>query len=183
VAGARPGEEGKRRTEERGKEEREEEKEKKGKKRKKEEEKEGKEKEKRRKKMEKGKEKGLEIRKIAREIRGKRFCGVFRIPGVGVIFGTAVMARWTGRRDRGMCGIPGAVANHGAGVACVGAGPSAGGAGGIRGTRVEGERGRWRPGFRREKLSSAEKFGNTCDLLGYLLGAKNAGVTNLPPLK
>jgi hypothetical protein len=59
-----------------------------------------------------------------------------------VIFGTAVMARRTGRRDRGVRGILGAVADRGAGVARVGAGPSAGGAGGIRGTRVEGERGR-----------------------------------------
>jgi hypothetical protein len=52
------------------------------------------------------------------------------------------MARRTGRRDRGVCGIPGAVADRGAGVARVGAGPSAGGAGGICGTRAEGERGR-----------------------------------------
>jgi hypothetical protein len=46
------------------------------------------------------------------------------------------------RRDRGVRGIPGAVADRGIGVAHVGDGPSAGGAGGIRGTRVEGERGR-----------------------------------------
>jgi hypothetical protein len=39
-------------------------------------------------------------------------------------------------------GIPGTVADRGAGVARVGAGPSAGGAGGIRGTRAKGERGR-----------------------------------------
>jgi hypothetical protein len=58
-----------------------------------------------------------------------------------VIFGTAVMARRTGRRDRGMRGIPGTVADRGAGVACVGAGLSAGGASGIRGTRADGERG------------------------------------------
>jgi hypothetical protein len=37
--------------------------------------------------------------------------------GVGVIFGTAVMARWTGRRDRGVHGIPGVVADRGAGAA------------------------------------------------------------------
>jgi hypothetical protein len=67
---------------------------------------------------------------------------VFRFPGVSVIFGTAVMARRTGRRDRGVCGIPGAVADRDTGVARVGDGRSAGGAGGIRGTRVEGERGR-----------------------------------------
>jgi hypothetical protein len=64
----------------------------------------------------------------------------FPISGVGVIFGTAVMVRRIGRRDRGMRGIPGAVADRGAGVARVGAGPSAGGAGGIRGTRADGER-------------------------------------------
>jgi hypothetical protein len=61
--------------------------------------------------------------------------------------GTAVMARRTGRRDLGVRGIPGVVADRGAGVACVGDGPSAGGAGGIRGTRVEGEGGRRRPWF------------------------------------
>jgi hypothetical protein len=66
----------------------------------------------------------------------------FPISGVGVIFGTAVMARRTGRRDRGVCGIPGTVANHGAAKARVGAGPGAGGVGGIRGTRADGERGR-----------------------------------------
>jgi hypothetical protein len=44
----------------------------------------------------------------------------FPISGVGVIFGTTVMARRTGRRDRGVRGIPGMVANRGAGVARVG---------------------------------------------------------------
>jgi hypothetical protein len=39
----------------------------------------------------------------------------FPISGVGVIFGTAVMARRTGRRDRGVSGIPGTVADRGAG--------------------------------------------------------------------
>jgi hypothetical protein len=73
---------------------------------------------------------------------GERFCGVFRFPGVGVIFGTAVMVRRTGRRDRGVRGISGTVADRGAGVARVGAGLNAGGAGGIRGTRAEGGRGR-----------------------------------------
>jgi hypothetical protein len=52
------------------------------------------------------------------------------------------MARRTGRWDRGVRGIPGTVADRGAGVARMGAGLSAGGAGGIRGTRAEGERGR-----------------------------------------
>jgi hypothetical protein len=58
-----------------------------------------------------------------------------------VIFGTVVMARRTGRRDRGVCGIPGTVADRGVGKARVDAGPGAGGAGGIRGTRA-GVRGR-----------------------------------------
>jgi hypothetical protein len=53
------------------------------------------------------------------------------------------MARRTGWQDRGVRGIPGTVADRGAGEACVGAGPSAGGAGGICGTCAEGERGRW----------------------------------------
>jgi hypothetical protein len=44
-------------------------------------------------------------------------------------------------------GIPGVVADSGAGRHTVGDGPSAGGAGGIHGTRAEVERG-W-PGFRR----------------------------------
>jgi hypothetical protein len=57
------------------------------------------------------------------------------------------MARRIGRWDRGVRGIPGTVADRGAGVAHVGAGLNAGGAGGIRGTRAEGGRGgRW-PGF------------------------------------
>jgi hypothetical protein len=56
--------------------------------------------------------------------------------------GTAVMARRTSQRDRGVRGILGTVADRGAGVARVVAGLSAGGAGGIRGTRAEGERGR-----------------------------------------
>jgi hypothetical protein len=51
--------------------------------------------------------------------------------------------RRTGRRDRGVRGIPSTVADRGAGVARVGAGLNAGGAGGIRGTRAEGfERGK-----------------------------------------
>jgi hypothetical protein len=62
-------------------------------------------------------------------------------PIVGVIFGTAVMARRFGRRDRGVRGIPGTVAHRGVGKARVGAGPGAGGVGGIHGTRV-GVRGR-----------------------------------------
>jgi hypothetical protein len=52
------------------------------------------------------------------------------------------MAGQTDRRDRAVRGIPGTVADRGAGVARVGAGLSAGGAGGIRSTRAEGERGR-----------------------------------------
>jgi hypothetical protein len=67
--------------------------------------------------------------------------GVFRFPGVRMIFGTAVMVRRTGRRDCGVRGIPGTVADRDIGVAHVGAGLNAGGAGGIRGTRAEGESG------------------------------------------
>jgi hypothetical protein len=52
------------------------------------------------------------------------------------------MARRTGRRDRSVRGIPSTVADRGTRVARVGAGLNAGGAGGIRGTRAEGERGR-----------------------------------------
>jgi hypothetical protein len=59
------------------------------------------------------------------------------------------MARRTGRRDRGVRGIPGTVADRGAEEARVDAGPSAGGADGIRGTRAEGERGGGDQGFER----------------------------------
>jgi hypothetical protein len=52
------------------------------------------------------------------------------------------MARRTDRRDRGVRGIPGTVADRGVGKARVGAGPGASGAGEIRGTRAGGERGR-----------------------------------------
>jgi hypothetical protein len=69
------------------------------------------------------------------------FAGFYDFPGVGVIFRTAVMARQTGRRDRGVRGIPGTVADRGVGKAHVGAGLGAGGASGIRGTRA-GVRGR-----------------------------------------
>jgi hypothetical protein len=72
---------------------------------------------------------------------GRRVLRGFPISGVSVIFGTAVMARRTGRWDHGVRGISGTVADRGAGEACVGAGPSAGGADGIRGTHAEGERG------------------------------------------
>jgi hypothetical protein len=41
----------------------------------------------------------------------------FLVSGVSVIFGTTVMARRTGRWDRGMRGIPGVVADSGAGAA------------------------------------------------------------------
>jgi hypothetical protein len=51
------------------------------------------------------------------------------------------MARRTGRRDRGVRGIPGTVADRGVGKARKGAGLGVGGAGGIRGTRVGVRRG------------------------------------------
>jgi hypothetical protein len=44
-------------------------------------------------------------------------------------------------------GIPGAVADRGAGAASVGDSPSTGGAGGICGTPAEGERGEGDRGF------------------------------------
>jgi hypothetical protein len=119
--------------------------------------------------------------RISREIRGNVFAGFSGFSGVGVIFGTMVMARRTGRWDRGVREIPGVVADRGVGVARVGDGPGAGGAGGIRGTRAEGER--ERPGFRKKGRAQRENFENTRDLLGDLLGAKNAGVTDLPHLK
>jgi hypothetical protein len=79
------------------------------------------------------------IRRISREIRGKVFAGFSSFSGVGVIFGTAVMARRTGRRDRGVRGIPVVVADRNAGAARVSDGPGVGGAGGIRGTLAEGK--------------------------------------------
>jgi hypothetical protein len=110
---------------------------KKRKKRKGKEEKERKEKKKRRKENGNRKGKGLGIReKLLGKLGGKGFAGFSDFSGVGVIFGTAVMARWTGRWDRGVRGIPGTVADCGAGVARVGAGLSAGGVSGIRGTRA-----------------------------------------------
>jgi hypothetical protein len=51
------------------------------------------------------------------------------------------MARRTGRRDRGVRGIPDTVADRGVGKARMGVGLGAGGAGGIRGT-CAGVRGR-----------------------------------------
>jgi hypothetical protein len=109
----------------------------------------GKEKEEKKKENRKKENQGREIEKGFRklgEFLEKLGEGVLRIflgfSDTGVNSGTAVMARWTVRRDRGVRGIPGTVADRGAGVARVGAGLSAGGAGRIRGTRAEGERGR-----------------------------------------
>jgi hypothetical protein len=63
---------------------------------------------------------GLEIwenpRKILEGGGNGNFAG-FPVLGVGVIFGTAVMARRTGRRGRGVRGIPDVVADRVAGVA------------------------------------------------------------------
>jgi hypothetical protein len=58
----------------------------------------------------KGKEIGKRFIKLGKLLGklGGRICGVFRFPGVSVIFGTAVMVRRTGWRHRGMRGIPGA---------------------------------------------------------------------------
>jgi hypothetical protein len=92
---------------------------------------------------------------------GKGILRGFPVSAAGVIFGTVVMARRTGRRDRGMHGIPGAVADNGAGRHAVGDGPSAGGAGGNHGTRAEGERG---------KATGAPKWGGgVVELSGNVL--------------
>jgi hypothetical protein len=50
----------------------------------------------------------------------------FRVLGVSVIFRTTVMVRRTGRQDRGMRGIPGAVADNGARAAGGGRRPKCG---------------------------------------------------------
>jgi hypothetical protein len=56
------------------------------------------------------------------------FGGISRSSGAGVIFGTAMMARRAGRRDRGKPGIPGEVADTALGQHAVsGGGPSDGG--------------------------------------------------------
>jgi hypothetical protein len=74
---------------------------------------------------EKGKKgkKGEGFRKLGEilgklEGRGRRdFVGFSGFSGVSVIFGTVVMARRTGRRDRGLPRIPGKVADSGTGAA------------------------------------------------------------------
>jgi hypothetical protein len=71
---------------------------------------------------------------------GKGFAGFFLFPGVGAFSGTAVMARRTGRRDRGVRGIPGTVADRGVGKARMGAGLGAVSAGfAARASGREGE--------------------------------------------
>jgi hypothetical protein len=52
-----------------------------------------------------------------REIRKRIFGGISRFSDAGVIFVTMVMARRGGRRDHGKPGIPGEVADNGAGAA------------------------------------------------------------------
>jgi hypothetical protein len=85
-----------------------------------------KEKENKNRKMGKRKRKELgkileKFRGISREIRKgneEEFCGFFWVfTDIGVNSGTTVMARLTGRRDRGVCGIPGVVADRGVGTA------------------------------------------------------------------
>jgi hypothetical protein len=76
------------------------------------------------------------IRRISREFRGKVFAGFSGFSGVGVIFGTAVMAKRIGRRDRSGAGFP----SWWPTAARVGDGPGASGAGGIRNTRAERKR-------------------------------------------
>jgi hypothetical protein len=50
----------------------------------------------------------------------------FPASGVSVIFGTAVMARLTDRRDHGVRGIRSVVADRGAGATCNGRQPRCG---------------------------------------------------------
>jgi hypothetical protein len=69
---------------------------------------------------EKKKEKGFrELREILGKLGGREKGILWGSPvlGVGVILGTAVMARRTGWRDRGVHGIPGEVADSGVGAA------------------------------------------------------------------
>jgi hypothetical protein len=96
----------------------------------------GKENRKREKKIKEGKlekrkkKKGLGIwedsRKILEEGGKWEFLRGSPVSGVNVIFGTAVMARRTGRRDRGVRGIPSVVADRGAGAARDGRQPECG---------------------------------------------------------
>jgi hypothetical protein len=65
----------------------------------------------------------------------------------GVIFGTAVMARLTSRRDRGVRGIPGVVADRGAGATRDGRRPERMRC--RRDSRHARRRERNRPGFRK----------------------------------
>jgi hypothetical protein len=100
----------------------------------------------------------------------------------GVNSGTAVMARRTGRRDRGVRGIPGVVADRGAGVTRDGRRRER------RRCRRNSRHARRRKGIGRGFEKGLNEliwkvFENTRDLLGDLLGAKNVGVTNLPHLK
>jgi hypothetical protein len=98
---------------------------------------------------------------------------------------TAVMARQTGQRDRGVREIPGVVADRDAWAARDGRWPGCGRCRrDSRHARRGEERGGRRPGSRRGVIElSGKVFENMRDLVGDLLGAKNAGVTNLPHLK
>jgi hypothetical protein len=111
-------------------------------------EKRNKKKENKRRKIEKRFRKLGEIsRKIRREVK-KDFCGF------SWVFGANFRDGGDGEADRPAgprrCGIPFVVADSGAGAARTDDGPSAGGAGGIRGMRAEGERENDR-GFERGK--------------------------------
>jgi hypothetical protein len=80
---------------------------------------------------------------------GGRILRGFPVSGRQRDFWDGVTARRTGRRDRGGAGFPAWWPTVALGWHALGDGPSAGGAGGIRGTRAEGERGGRQPGFRR----------------------------------
>jgi hypothetical protein len=88
----------------------------------------------------------------------KDFCGF------SWVFGANFRDGGDGEADRPAgprrCGIPVVVADSGAGAARVSDGPGAGGAGGIHGTRSEGER--ERPGFRKGVNELSGKVLKTC---------------------
>jgi hypothetical protein len=79
-----------------------------------------------RKEIGKGREKRFrKLGEFLGKLGGRIFWG-FPLSGVSVIFGTAVMARRTSRRDRDVLGIPGAVADNGARAAGGGRRPECG---------------------------------------------------------
>jgi hypothetical protein len=114
----------------------------------------------------------------------KDFCGFFLgFSDTVVNSGTTVMARRTGWRDRGVCGIPGVVADRGAGAARDGRCPGCGRCRRDSRHARRGKEGEDDRDFRKDEIAQRKGFANTCVLVSDLLGARNAGVTNLPHLK